>query len=67
MGGGTPGPGNILPDNRKDAYLVRAIELLFPTHLLTLDDGLLGLGSHGGARIMTPKAMLNLLETNPRI
>ena len=52
----------LLPENRKDAYLWAAIELSTPDCLLTLDKGLLAQGSYGGASILDPHRLLVELD-----
>lgn len=47
-------PADVLPDNRKDAYLVYAVRIYRPDLLVTRDKALLDLGRIGEARIVLP-------------
>jgi predicted nucleic acid-binding protein len=53
---------SLLPDNRKDAYLLAAADLYHPRILLTLDNGLIALGSHGETTIGRPKVLLEMID-----
>jgi predicted nucleic acid-binding protein len=53
---------SLLPDNRKDAYLLAAAELYRPRILLTLDKNLTSLGQHADTMIADPKVLLELID-----
>jgi predicted nucleic acid-binding protein len=50
---------DVLPHNRKDAYLVAAVELYKPTVLLTFDKSLLDLDFIGKTVVATPALVLS--------
>lgn len=55
-------PASLLPDNRKDAYLLEAMRAHRPHLLLTLDRGLLEMDSIDGTVIDSPARLLATLE-----
>lgn len=55
-------PASLLPDNRKDAYLIPAAEEHRPRMLLTLDKKLLALEFVGTTVIASPTLLLTTLD-----
>jgi hypothetical protein len=53
-------PHELLPSNRKDAYLFAALDLYRPSVLLTLDEGLWG--AYKAIPVMGPRLFLQEIE-----
>ena len=52
----------LLPENRKDAYLFEAMKMYEPDCLLTTDKGILVHGTYRGVSILTPSLLVQQLD-----
>jgi len=55
-------PASLLPENRKDAYLLAAAEQYAPRFLLTWDTALAAIFRHGETMIVTPSMFMEVWD-----